>query len=168
MSKYYSVKIDDIFLTKDGMTQAVGSGRCRLEVDGVWALQSDYVKTINVDMRNNPVVQKTLCGTAGRPITIQRQSGDLPWKLPVSVAEDIIELHRAKEITDAAIHLVGTDGDTPDFDVWVLPVAFEFKEFSGFGDYMNPVLRYVTVGETFVMHDSQFVIHGGDSVVYTA
>lgn len=159
MAEYYEIQIDDIFLTKDGLEKAAGIGqRCALQVDGVPALQSAYVKTRQNDMRNNPVIQKTEIGTAGSgrglPIVVS-----IVGKLPVETAEMITALHRSREVTDTVIRLIGTDTDTPDFDVFVLPDVNDFTwgQPDGFGNYLGAVLRYVTIGNTSLVWGGELI-----------
>jgi len=163
MARFYQIKIGSIWLTKDGTEHAVGTGRSRLDVQGVDKLQSDYVKTRVNDMRGNPIIQKTNVGIAGREIVIT------VTKIPVSVAESLIALHRSSEENDTAFQIVGTEGDTPDFDLFVLPDvnAFEFKEFDGIGNYVNSVLRYVTVGEAYLSWSLDRLTWDGDDLKWT-
>ena len=166
MADYYQIKIGDIYLTVDGNVQSAGIGqRCKLSVDGVDKLQSNYLKNRFNDFRGNPIIQKTEIGTAGREIVVT-----IDGKLPASVAEDIITLHQASEANDAVIRLIGDEADTPSFDLYVLPDvnAFQFKTFDGFGFYTGPiVLRYVAVGDIELFWDGDRLLWDGDLLLWS-
>jgi hypothetical protein len=165
MADYYQVKIDGIWLTRDGLEQAAGIGqRCKLSVEGVPALQSNYVKNRFNDFRGNPIIQKTNVGSAGKPLVIT-----IEGKLPASVAQSLITLHQASELNDTVIHLVGDDTDTPSFDVYVLPDKdpFTWTGPDGFGNYTRAVLRYVTVGDIFLFWDGDRLLWDGDVLLWS-
>lgn len=166
MADYYQIKIGSIYLTVDGNIQPAGIGsRCKLSVDGVDKLQSNYLKNRFNDMRGNPIIQKTEIGDAGREIVVT-----IEGKLPASVATSIIALHQTSESTDAVIVITGDEADTPSFDLFVLPDrdAFSFKTFDGFGNYTGPiVLRYVAVGDIELFWDSDRLLWDGDTLLWS-
>jgi hypothetical protein len=165
MADYYRIKIGSIWLTKDGLEQAAGIGkRCAIDVEGIAALQSDYVKNRFNDFRGNPIIQKTNVGKAGKPIVIT-----ITGKLPAAVAQSLIALHQTSEANDAAIRLTGNDTDTPDFDVYVLPDVnpFTWKKPDGFGNYTGAVLQYVTVGDIKLFWDADRLLWDGDRLLWS-
>jgi hypothetical protein len=165
MAEFYQIKIGSIWLTKDSLEQAAGIGmRCKLTVDGVDKLQSDYLKNRFNDFRGNPIIQKTQVGKAGREIVIT-----IDGKLPVVTAEALIALHRDSELNDTAFRVIGNDTDTPDFDVFVLPDKdpFIWKGPDGFGNYTGAVLRYVTIGSTFLFDLGDRLMDLGDLLTDT-
>jgi hypothetical protein len=160
MAEYYQIKIGSIYLTVDGNIQSAGIGsRCRLSVDGIPQLQSNYLKNRFNDMRGNPIIQKTEVGTTGREIVVT-----IDGKLPAAVAASIIALHQSSEANDTAIRLTGDDTDTPSFDLFVLPDkdAFTWKDPDGFGNYVGAILRYVAVGDIFLFWDGDRLLWDGD------
>jgi hypothetical protein len=165
MAEYYQIKIDSIWLTKDSLEQVAGIGnRCKLSVEGVDKLQSDYLKNRFNDFRGNPIIQKTLVGKAGREIVIT-----IDGKLPVVTAEALVALHRDSEENETVIRLIGDDTDTPNFDVDVLPDkdSFTWKDPDGFGNYTGAILRYVTVGDVFLFWDTDRLLWDGDVLLWS-
>lgn len=165
MAEFYSIKIGDIYLTKDGNVQAAGIGkRCALEVDGVQALQSPFNINRTNDMHGNPIITKTRVGQAGREIVI-----NVIGKLPVAVGDQISDLHNEAHENDSVIRLIGNDSDEPDFDLFVLPDRDHFtrdRKTDGFGNYTGVILRYVAVGKTRLTWGGDRLVWGSDELVW--
>lgn len=130
MAKFYKIQIGTIHLTSDGLTTGLP---CKLSVSGVSLLRANYVKTPVQNADGSQIVQ-TYEQTSGKPLEIRILS------LPLGVGNQLVTLFNSL----APVTVIGTEGDTGDFNKTCEIVSFDYQEFRN-GRWKNAVLKLVTV-----------------------
>lgn len=136
--KFYRVKFDDIFLTKDGTNSAIPA---KLQVVGADALLSPFTGSTIISIDGTPVNQVFEVETKGRTLEVRVET-----YLLEPVWESIVELINDRLADGGTINVVGA-GDVGDFDVDakpLLPRPFEAQEFEN-ERILKPIFRFITV-----------------------
>ena len=134
--KFYTVTIDDIFLTSDGTAQG---DECKLDVSNVEDLLTTVAGTVTPSITGSPVFQ-TIPWTSGKQFDVRvnvlnRQQWD-----------DLKALINDAQSNSTSFAVAGT-GDIGDFSVTVRPFPqkpFAAQRFKNERIY-GAVLRFITV-----------------------
>lgn len=136
MAKFYTVQLDDLYLTSDGSSSGTP---CKLELDGVAFARQTVAGNVDFRADGSPVFQ-TIALSTGKPLRVSI----------VTVVESVLDslvdnLNDALE-TETPIAFVAV-GDSGDLAVNVLPDPSEPIRFGEFrnGLIKNVVLRFITV-----------------------
>lgn len=136
MAKFYTIQLDDVYLTDTGAT---GGNPCKLALTGADALLSPFSGSTTISADGSPINQIFETGGKGKTLEIR------PLILMQSVWTDIVSLINTALADSATINIKGT-GDIGVFDVNALPLLprpFEAQEFKN-GRIKNAVFRFIT------------------------
>ena len=133
MAKFYRIQIETIYLTSDGLA---GGTKCRSLVSGVDQLSLDFIRTVEPSRDGTPVVQ-TFAYTKGKPIEIQIET------LPKAVGEDLIELFNDLMQNATTLTVIGSEAETPSFNVECEFLSFNFRETNSAG-WRGAIIKLIT------------------------
>ncbi len=136
MAKFYTIQLDDVYLTDTGLESG---DPCKLEVTGADALLFPFTGSTIISVDGTPVNQVFAAETRGRVLEIK------PLVIAAELWTDIVALINTALGNSGTINIIGT-GDIGNFDVEALPLMprpFEAKEFKN-GRIKNPIFRFIT------------------------
>jgi hypothetical protein len=136
MSEFYLVKIDDVFLTRDGTE----TGRaCLLTVSGASDLLNIFSGNVTLAIDGTPIVQMFETGTKGKTLEIKVDV------LLSDVWTSLVNLINTALSEGETLNIIGT-GDITNFNVNavpLLPKPFEANEFVN-GRIKDAIFRFIT------------------------
>lgn len=136
MAKFYTIQLDDIFLTDTGQESG---DPCKLEVDGADALLFPFTGSTIISVDGTPINQVFETETRGRVLEIK------PLVLTTELWTDIVALINTALGNSGTINIIGT-GDIGNFVADakpLMPRPFEAKEFKN-GRVKNTIFRFIT------------------------
>lgn len=140
---YYGVQLGSTYLTASGAAPSGTNKGCKLTIEGISQLESDYIKVKREGMKQTDVVwELTYVGKYRRELTINIE------RLPYSVCEDINEIRQDFEdgsISDATLVLTHPYDSNFTYSLKVGIDDFIYNTFER-TQFRNAVLRVTTLG----------------------